>query len=184
MRKSLSVLTVSILSLSLLTACGQNTAQQGEGAMNNAKSMVNDTANAARSAVNSVTDAVIPDSNPNNAANTGNSTNAINSANAGSSANSVNSSNANNSANTNKGGQTPLKANPDTKNFIGEERAKQIALDKAGLKTNDVIFDRVKLENDDGVWVYEVEFKSQTSEFDAEIKADNGKVLEWEEDKN
>jgi len=93
-------------------------------------------------------------------------------------------SNAAGSANTNKGGQTSLEANPDTNNFIGEEKAKQIALEKAGLKATDVIFDRAKLENDDGTWVYEIEFKSQSAEYDAEIKAEDGTMLEWEVDHN
>ena len=103
MKKVLSVLVITLVSVSLLTACGQNTSRQGNNAADNAETMVDDAANTARSAVNSVTDAVTPDSNTAN------------------------------SANNNKGGQTSLEANPDTSNFVGEEKAKQIALDKAGI---------------------------------------------------
>ena len=160
MKKIISVFVVTLISASLLTACGQNTTRQGNNAAsnvaNNAKTMVDDAANTARSAVNSVTDAMTPDSNANN----------------------------NDFGTTNKGGQTSLEANPDTSNFVGEEKAKQIALDKAGLKATDVIFDRVKLEKDDTIWVYEVEFKSQSAEYDAEIKAEDGTILEWEVDHN
>ena len=159
MKKFLFVLVVTLISASLLTACGQNATRQGGqngNASDNARTMVDDAANTARSAVNSVTDAMTPDSNTNN----------------------------NGFATANKGGQTSLEENPDTSNFVGEEKAKQIALDKAGLKATDVIFDRVKLERDDTTWVYEIEFKSQSAEYDAEIKAEDGTILEWEVDHN
>ena len=159
MKKILSVLVITLVSASILTACGQDTTRQGgqnDNASENVKSMVDDAANTARSAVDSVADAVTPDTNAND----------------------------NSFATANKGNQTTLEANPDTNKYIGEERAKQIALDKAGLKATDVIFDRTKLENDNGNWVYEIEFKSQSAEYDAEIKAEDGTVLEWEVDHN
>ena len=159
MKKILSVLVITLISTSILTACGQDTTRQGgqnDNASENVKSMVDDAANTARSAVNSVSDAVMPDSNAGN----------------------------NDFATANKGNQTTLEANPDTNKYIGEERAKQIAIDKAGIKSTDVIFDRVKLENDNGNWVYEIEFKSKSAEYDAEIKAEDGTVLEWEVDHN
>ena len=159
MKKILSVLVITLISASILTACGQDTTRQGgqnDNASENVKSMVDDAANTARSAVDSVADAVTPDTNANNSS----------------------------FATVNKGNQTTLEANPDTNKYIGEERAKQIALDKAGLKATDVIFDRTKLENDNGTWVYEIEFKSQSAEYDAEIKAEDGTMLEWEVDHN
>ena len=159
MKKILSVLVITLVSASILTACGQDTTRQGgqnDNASENVKSMVDDAANTARSAVDSVADAVMPDSNAGN----------------------------NDFATANKGNQTILEANPDTNKFIGEERAKQIAIDKAGIKATDVIFDRVKLENDNGTWVYEIEFKSKSAEYDAEIKAEDGTMLEWEVDHN
>ena len=159
MKKILSVLVITLVSASALTACGQDTTRQGgqnDNALENVKSMVDDAANTARSAVDSVADAVTPDTNANNSS----------------------------FATANKGNQTTLEANPDTNKYIGEERAKQIAIDKAGIKATDVIFDRVKLENDNGNWVYEIEFKSKSAEYDAEIKAEDGTVLEWEVDHN
>ena len=159
MKKILSVLVITLVSASILTACGQDTTRQGgqnDNALENVKSMVDDAANTARSAVDSVADAVTPDTNANNSS----------------------------FATANKGNQTTLEANPDTNKYIGEERAKQIAIDKAGIKATDVIFDRVKLENDNGNWVYEIEFKSKSAEYDAEIKAEDGTVLEWEVDHN
>ena len=70
----------------------------------------------------------------------------------------------------------------DTTEFIGIDEAKEIALEKAGLKADEVIFDRVELDKDNGVWKYEVEFKKGLIEYDAEIKAIDGTVLSFEKD--
>lgn len=72
--------------------------------------------------------------------------------------------------------------NSNEDNFIGEERAKQIALDKAGLSADAVVFERVELDFDDGVWEYEVEFRQGIIEYSADIKADDGTVISWEKD--
>ena len=76
------------------------------------------------------------------------------------------------------------KKGADKSKFIGEQRAKEIAIEKAGVPVDGVIFDRVTLEMDDGVWKYEVEFKKDYTEYDAEIKAIDGTVLKWEIDTN
>ena len=72
--------------------------------------------------------------------------------------------------------------NSSEDNFIGEERAKQIALEKAGLSADAVVFERVELDFDDGVWEYEVEFRQGRTEYSADIKAEDGTVLSWEKD--
>lgn len=66
--------------------------------------------------------------------------------------------------------------------FIGEEKAKEIALEKAELSENDVVFKKVKLDKDDGVYIYEVEFRSGKVEYDIDIGASDGKVLSFEKD--
>lgn len=71
---------------------------------------------------------------------------------------------------------------PDEGKCIGEENAKQIALEKAGLSEDEVKFVKVKLERDDGVYIYEIEFYKGYTEYSAEIKADDGKILEWDVD--
>ena len=71
---------------------------------------------------------------------------------------------------------------PDETSFIGEERAKEIALERAGISPEGVIFDRVELDRDSGVWHYEVEFRKDRTEYDADIKADDGAVLSFESD--
>ena len=72
--------------------------------------------------------------------------------------------------------------NVDTSNFIGEEKAKEIALDKAEVTASDVIFDRVELDRENGVYTYEVEFKIGRTEYSADIKAEDGTILKWEVD--
>ena len=72
--------------------------------------------------------------------------------------------------------------NEEKSKFIGEEKAKEIALKKVNVTTESVIFDKVELENDDGVWKYEVDFKKDTTEYDAEINAIDGSILKWEVD--
>ncbi len=81
-----------------------------------------------------------------------------------------------------------LHANPKTQNqqetFIGEDAAKEAALKKAGISSEGVVFDRVELERDDGVWQYEIEFRKDRTEYDADINAVDGSVLKWEVDKD
>ena len=67
-------------------------------------------------------------------------------------------------------------------NLIGEEKAKEIALQKAGLSHGEVIFDRVELERDNGVLHYEIEFKKGTTEYDADINAADGTIMTWDMD--
>ena len=66
--------------------------------------------------------------------------------------------------------------------FIGEEAAKNIALEKAGLSVDDVRFVKTRLEFDDGVWYYDIEFSKDREEYEAEIRAEDGKILEWNKD--
>ena len=72
----------------------------------------------------------------------------------------------------------------DTSDFIGADRAKEIALTKAGVSVDNVMFDRVELDRDNGIWCYEVEFRQGYTEYDAKIKAIDGTVLGWEVDKD
>ena len=61
---------------------------------------------------------------------------------------------------------------------IGSERAKQLALEAAGLEAADVVFDKIRLEWEDGRWIYDVEFYvPNTAEHDFEIDAISGRVL-------
>lgn len=70
----------------------------------------------------------------------------------------------------------------ETADFIGEERAKELALKRAGLTRDQVIFDRSELDLDDGTWHYEIEFRKDGIKYEADIRARDGKFLNWEMD--
>ena len=68
---------------------------------------------------------------------------------------------------------TPAANNPSED--IGIERAKQIALSHAGV--GGASFTKVELDTDDGVAVYEIEFKVDNVEYDYEINAVSGAII-------
>jgi len=69
----------------------------------------------------------------------------------------------------------------DTSKYIGEDKAKQIAYDNAGV--SEVSFVRVHLDQDDGIVYYDVEFRSGDYEYNYDIDAISGKLLEKDIDK-
>ncbi|MCD7727079.1 MAG: PepSY domain-containing protein [Ruminococcus sp.] len=68
--------------------------------------------------------------------------------------------------------------------YISVSKAKQIALNKAGLSESQVTFEKAKLEEDDGIMVYEIEFKCSGIEYECTINALSGKILEYESEKD
>lgn len=68
--------------------------------------------------------------------------------------------------------------------FIGVDSAKQKALSHAGLNGSDVRFTKVKLDRDDGISVYEIEFISGKYEFEYELNAKTGKIIDWDKEIN
>lgn len=82
--------------------------------------------------------------------------------------------------------QTPPQTNAPVNNagsYIGEAKAKAIALNHAGLAENQVTFINVKLDYDDGRWEYDVEFyTAHYQEYDYEIDAFTGAILEFDYD--
>ena len=66
--------------------------------------------------------------------------------------------------------------------YIGVDEAKTIAANHAGVAVADVVFSKAKLENDDGRAVYEIEFYYGTTEYEYEINASTGDILEYDAD--
>lgn len=60
------------------------------------------------------------------------------------------------------------------------QEAAAIALTHAGLTEADVTRLRTRLEKDDGVLLYEVKFCTETQEYEYEIHAISGRILDWE----
>lgn len=72
--------------------------------------------------------------------------------------------------------------NIESTNQISESEAKKIALSKAGLAESDVIFKRTEKDYEDGILVYEIEFRQGKTEYKAEISVSDGKIISWEVD--
>lgn len=73
-------------------------------------------------------------------------------------------------------------------NVISAEKAKEIALNHAGVAADKAVFEKVELDRDDGIQEYEVDFRVDKVEYDYEINAVSGKVIkaekEIDDDKN
>ena len=67
--------------------------------------------------------------------------------------------------------------------YIGKERAKEIALKHAGLKESDVRFEKVELDVDYDKTTYEIEFDYNYYEYEYEIDAHTGEILKNEIDR-
>ena len=66
--------------------------------------------------------------------------------------------------------------------LIGEAAAKSAALQHAGVSESDASFVKVKLDEDDGIYLYEVEFQVGRTEYEYEIHASTGSILKAETD--
>ena len=65
---------------------------------------------------------------------------------------------------------------------ISLDKAKEIALSHAGLASNQVTFQRIELDFDDGIQKYEIEFYYNYREYSYEIDANTGNILSYEQD--
>ncbi len=67
--------------------------------------------------------------------------------------------------------------------YISVDDAKAVALKSAGIKIEDAIFEKASFDSDDYVPHYDIEFYSNGYEYDYEISATDGKVLENSKEK-
>lgn len=67
--------------------------------------------------------------------------------------------------------------------YISKDKAKSIALNRAKLNENNVKFTSVKLDRENGKAVYEIEFTSNGFEYDCDVNAINGKVIDFDKDR-
>ena len=65
---------------------------------------------------------------------------------------------------------------------IGIEKANEIAISHAGLSSGSVSFVKAKLDTEDGVKVYDIEFYSGNVEYDYEINAATGAIVSFDQD--
>ncbi len=65
-------------------------------------------------------------------------------------------------------------------NEIGEEQAKTAALQEAGVSAEDVDRITVETDRDDGVRVYEIEFRADGVRYEYTVDAQSGEIVHWE----
>ncbi|MFY9482539.1 MAG: PepSY domain-containing protein, partial [Tissierellaceae bacterium] len=70
----------------------------------------------------------------------------------------------------------------NTQTVIGIEKAKSIAFNHAGVAAADVRDLDVELDEDDGRKIYEIDFEFGDREYEYDIDAYTGKILDWEWD--
>ena len=81
-----------------------------------------------------------------------------------------------------EGYRIPSSTSTSSSGYIGVERAKEIALQHAGLSSSGVNFDKAELDHDDGRAEYEIEFHHNFREYEYTIDAASGTILEAERD--
>ncbi|MBR5947217.1 MAG: PepSY domain-containing protein [Clostridia bacterium] len=82
------------------------------------------------------------------------------------------------------GGTNPIDPAPSSgsESYIGEAEAKCIAFERASVSESEVTGCIVKLEHDHGRMVYDIEFKARGNEYDVDVDAITGEVLEFDMD--
>ena len=65
---------------------------------------------------------------------------------------------------------------------ISVDKAKEIALNHAGLAANQVSFVKAEKDMDDGIVKYDIEFYYNNREYNYEINANNGNIISYEQD--
>lgn len=78
-------------------------------------------------------------------------------------------------------GMNETSPTPNTK--ITMDQAKQIVLDHAELTNDQVTFFKQKEEIEDGISVYEFDFYYQDMEYEYQVKASDGTIIEFDKDK-
>jgi uncharacterized membrane protein YkoI len=66
--------------------------------------------------------------------------------------------------------------------YIGEQKAKELALKHAGVSADKISNYKIELDTDDGVAAYEIEFQVRLAEYDYKINAVTGAVLKSEKE--
>lgn len=75
-------------------------------------------------------------------------------------------------------------SNSKSDTYIGIDKAKSIAVSHAGFAKSEVTFSKAKLDKDDGKSVYEIEFFKNGTEYEYEIDASSGKILEVDSERD
>ncbi len=78
----------------------------------------------------------------------------------------------------------PTKPAASAGNYIGLEKARSIALQRAGVSASSVRWEKAEFDYDDGRPVYELEFSANGTEYDCDVHAVTGKVLDYDAERD
>lgn len=70
--------------------------------------------------------------------------------------------------------------NTSSSTYIGKAKAKSIALKNAGVSASSATFTKTKLDYEDRIRVYEIEFYTNSAEYEYEINAKTGKIRDMD----
>lgn len=62
---------------------------------------------------------------------------------------------------------------------LSENDAADIALKHSGVAASDAVFTKKKLDSDDGIRQFEIEFRTNTAEYEYDVAADDGRILKF-----
>lgn len=68
------------------------------------------------------------------------------------------------------------------KAYIGENAALSAAAAHAGVSVSDVTWSEVEFDCDDGIMLYEVEFRTSSAEYECDVNATTGEVVKFEQE--
>ena len=75
---------------------------------------------------------------------------------------------------------TPRPTQQPGSNFLSEDEIRAIVFNHAGVNANDVREFEIELDDEHGIWVYEVEFKAGNIEYDYVVNAVTGEIIKSE----
>ena len=70
------------------------------------------------------------------------------------------------------------------KGYIGEAKAKTVALERAGVTERELLLYKIGLDTHNGTMVYDVEFTTDSYEFDCDVNAKTGEIVKFEKEYN
>lgn len=67
--------------------------------------------------------------------------------------------------------------------LISKNEAFIIAINDAGCSKDNVQYTKWELENEDGMYIYDIEFIENSIRYEYEIRSDNGEILSYDSEK-
>ncbi len=68
--------------------------------------------------------------------------------------------------------------------YIGEAKAKTVALERAGVTESELLLYKIGMDTHNGTMVYDVEFTTDSYEFDCDVNAKTGEIVKFEKEYN